>query len=277
MLVKGIEKIIRKKLQFETDASWIECRVSTWRQLERIFEILDQDNWLFRGQTNADWGLKTSIYRLFEDFSYLNLSEQDKYEFEQEIVRTFKANAHLYGINNLSESDTLEWLSVMQHYGAPTRMLDVSHSPYIASYFALESGEDDCAIYCFNYHKFKEIDEELFGNSVYKDRVLDSKNDGGNFLMAYEPFKTNERLLLQQGAFLVPSNTTDTFDKIVEEYGDESKCLKIVIPSSLRLEGLRKLQKMNISAATLFPGIDGFCKSLRTRVINPLHKLKRIE
>ncbi|MHC6655522.1 FRG domain-containing protein [Aeromonas salmonicida] len=276
MLIEKLEIIVRNNIPVEPDASWIECEVKTWRQFERIIDELDSGRWLFRGQTDASWGLKTSLYRLFEDFPKSATTKSEKEEYEKEIIRSFKANAHLYGINNVNEESSLEWLSIMQHYGAPTRLLDVSHSAYIASYFALESGHNDCAIFCFNYGNFKKIDENFFDGEDYKNNLFNNKFKG-DFLIAYEPNRANERLLLQQGLFLVPNNINQTFDHIVNQYGDETKCVKIIIPKKLRLEGLKKLYRMNISAVTLFPGIDGFCKSLRTKVINSLDKLAPLE
>src|SRR3989304_1877564 len=36
---------------------------------------------------------------------------------------------------------------IMQHYGAPTRLLDFTYSVYVAAYFAVEEAEDDCVVW----------------------------------------------------------------------------------------------------------------------------------
>lgn len=248
--------------------------IRDWQHFDEEVTQLPYRRWLFRGQANADWALQTSLVRLFEDLATMfklgrpnrrRVFHRDKHE--NSMIRQFKANAHLYlkALPQNSESK-LEWLSIMQHFGCPTRLLDVTASPYIALYFAVESGNTDGAVFAFDHEEFHKIDLDVLGKD-YKKTVLDGKEGDKAFIMPFEPNESNERLLAQQGAFLVPSNNNESFEQIISVYKtEESPVKKFVITANLRLELIKKLRSMNITAATLFPGLDGFCRSLKIQV-----------
>ena len=44
---------------------------------------------------------------------------------------------------------------------------------------------------------------------------------------------------------------------------EKSDAVKLIIPEKLRDDGVHYLRRMNISSTMLFPGIEGFCRSLR--------------
>ena len=46
--------------------------------------------------------------------------------------------------------DDFQWLALMQHYGAPTRLLDFTWSPYVAAFFALERTLGDGVVWAMN-------------------------------------------------------------------------------------------------------------------------------
>ena len=57
---------------------------------------------------------------------------------EEYVEREFKRRAHHYLADLPSEDEDLERLALMQHYGAPTRLLDWTRSAYVAAFFAAD-------------------------------------------------------------------------------------------------------------------------------------------
>ena len=48
----------------------------------------------------------------------------------------------------------------------------------------------------------------------------------------------------------------------IEGHEDKDNVLKIVLPARLRADALEKLHYMNITSTSLFPGLDGYARSL---------------
>src|SRR4029450_3317949 len=73
-----------------------------------------------------------------------NLELQEAPEVEKKLLREFGRRVHLY-LKDSSRipdtGDTLEWISLMRHYGGPTRVLDWTYSIHVAAHFALNSSE----------------------------------------------------------------------------------------------------------------------------------------
>jgi hypothetical protein len=83
------------------------------------------------------------------------------------------------------------------------------------------------------------------------------------------PFRLNERLVIQQGVFLFPGDISKPFDDNLEalliNQNPKEKLIKYTIKAdaSVKREILYHLHRMNINRATLFPGLDGFAQSLK--------------
>src|SRR5437879_3789096 len=86
----------------------------------------------FRGQRSAQWDLRPRIYR----------PEYARAE-ESEIRLDFEGNGLQLATTNLNRTKW-EWYFLMQHYGAPTRLLDWTDNPLIALFFSILDHPGDC-------------------------------------------------------------------------------------------------------------------------------------
>ena len=174
----------------------------------------------FRGQTNRDWILSPSLYR------------QNLFESESLLLTELMHISPNEFLNNRFDS-----LVKFQHYGLPTRLLDMTTNPLVALFFACKSDVDDRndgIVYVFpnlpvSWSTDPMVDLimdyvfEHYPKKLWLDQVLDftRKNyefvshrlmpDSINSLLHYYtipafavmPAKTNERIEAQDGAFLV--------------------------------------------------------------------------
>ena len=69
---------------------------------------------------------------------------------EIELLLEFQQGAHQSSGFVPLFNEVLDWLALMQHYGAPTRLLDWTRSPYVALYFALEKADKESAVWAIN-------------------------------------------------------------------------------------------------------------------------------
>lgn len=194
------------------------------------------------------------------------------------MIDSFKKNSRIFLENYFDRGNSLEWLSLMQHYGAPTRLLDFSYSPYIALYFAIRNTNNDAAIFCIKHKELIKKDKTPSENIGKKFIMNSEKNLNNTILMPFEPSYPNERLYMQQGLFLVPNSLNFSHSEILNGYGNDDFFFKIKIAPCAFQSIITELQKMNITAINIFPGFEGFCKSyedigvLSIRTIRPISK-----
>lgn len=249
---------------------WECIRTRTWEEFDAVVSKLPENRWLFRGQSDANWDINTSLFRAFEDAVPIIRHKTGtnrrfaRDEHERSLVDSFKRSAHLYRSTLPKDDETLEWLAIMQHYGAPTRLLDVTLSPHIAAYFALDAGHTDAAIFAFNHEKLrpKNVPPESLRKKLFQKEASSE-----SFIVTFRPRMTTERLVAQQGVFLVPSTNHESLRDLIEHMRTTaSACKKIIVPEALRFDGIQRLRRMNLTSTALFPGIDGFCRSLRFQI-----------
>ena len=229
-------------------------------------------NWAFRGQSNATWPLFSTLSRYFLAF---RVHPEAWRAQEARSLRIFKRKAHQFLPHIPPPEDDLQWLSLMQHHGAPTRLLDLTWSPYVAAFFALERATGDAAVWAFNPAHISYPDAIMLrdGHTIQPQK-MDPRERGHlqcyflaaetAFLWIGEPYVMNPRLSAQSGTFAVPGTLSQPVEDILSGYPHpQDTLIKLILPSArVREKGLRELYRMNITQATLFPGLDGLARSL---------------
>jgi hypothetical protein len=253
--------------------------------------------WVFRGLTKYSYELKSTLDRRLERRSKgrAHLGRRGPYigrqTAENYLLHQFKRAAHHFVGSSLLpdiRDNRLEWLALMRHYGAPTRLLDFTRSPYVACFFALEETDIDkgkkCAIWAIHTDwlikaSLPRIPQQIAGQAGLKlSDLLDSEviakhfdslfvNNSVPMILPIEPPRSNARLLVQQGLFLCPAALDRSFDKNLSSYKDDKVNMqeyvhKIKIEGRIFAEAMSELSYMNISRASLFPDLEGFGTSL---------------
>ena len=269
-----------------------EITVKNWEEAKTEFnKLVNSSLWIFRGQSDSSWSLMTSLERWITDNSKLSTGVMNDKEFiEKVFLSEFRNGAHRYLKSSLHlPQDTLEWLALMQHHGTPTRLLDFTRSPYVASFFAFEyPGEPtkNCAVWAINemwcqtsavsiinkaheddknfekLHEYVQLSEERHFKKVF---LKDPKIPPMVFPICSK--RKNERLTVQQGLFLCPGGANESFEEQLENLeGAYSNAKKIIFSNKFRKKVIEDLRLMNITSASLFPGLEGFAKSVKNSI-----------
>src|SRR5258708_20949809 len=242
--------------------------IDTVQQIVEKFDWSEQEGkWIFRGQREYTWGLKTSSDRMFEEYTKASVS---KLNVEIALIKRFQRESHHYGINNINYLNIPEWLSLMQHYGSPTRLLDWTHSPWVGLFFAIIDLEKDkdAALWLADWTEIDSNTNDTLKELYKKDHNVMSIDDFiktislGDGIVKLNSFKQNQRQIIQQGTFLFPTNIEKTFEDNLIKKLTKGSLIKLKVPYRIKADIIKKLYRMNISFTTLYPGIEGFSRSL---------------
>jgi hypothetical protein len=260
------------------------------------------DRWIFRGQHDASWPLSTLLQRVGQQTQGTSFSLS---EIEKRILWEFLRRAHQFLPNPPELPNRLEWMALLQHFGGPTRLLDFTNSFYAAAFFAIESAQAECAIWCINHDALYDAAVSWLNLDEHKARfpywesstrmgqglqgaLLSGDGQSEAFVFEVQPFRLNERLAVQQGLFLCPlsvsipfmqslaarfglppsafsESKTENYDPMIHtwEMLREAAVVKLLLPPEIQYDALADLWRMNVNAAALFPGLDGFARSLK--------------
>lgn len=251
--------------------------------IEDLIENLNSlpNSFIYRGHADADWVLQSSLERIIGG----KWSIDEAKKFEEYSIAQFQSKFHLYDRENVQPKSKLAWLSVMQHYGVPTRLLDFTESPYVALYFALESynphNHKDFSIFAIDYSKimdssighisskdsaFNETRISIYSN---QDAIFENIVDRFFYDIAWiaEPKQLNARLDRQAGSFLLSGNRGSKIHDVLSSapYFDVPK-YKYRISHELYTGVFTLLRKMNITSKSMYGDLDGLARAIRMQM-----------
>ena len=283
----------------ETDEN--EFVADEWAKLQRLLfrNSWDEDigrhrsPYVFRGTTNTEYSLETSLQRFVGD--------SGDWDLEVQLLMSFRQ----YARQEIDQPESpFHLMALAQHHGLPTRLLDWTYSPTVATFFAADGSRDsDGVVWAVDYRAAHQRTPEFFrdfltewgtdmfnanmlydlmriviqrsnaDDSLLADRrtipMLDvrdvieefSKQKDEDYLVFFEPPSIDQRIVNQAALFSSMANPRTAVDDWLEQHPE--LFWKIIIPGERKLEFRDKLDQANINHRTLFPGLDGIAAWLK--------------
>lgn len=246
---------------------------------------LRKKQWAFRGHADSRWIIESTLQR-FLKVHESNIREQWQLSRERQALRKFQKAAHHFVQHIPEDHLELEWLAVMRHYGAPTRLIDFTYSPITALFFAAGDQFRDLnqpfEVHAINidsvFRRTREVlGRALDGNIGPADFTLADKQRNNEFVGFFDGRWNTSRQIAQQGLFMVTSQIQTDVHSFLEgcpnvgANNQDSPWLRFVFECGPRVhkEITEYCLQANQTDSALFPGIVGLAKSLFMKFYEP--------
>jgi FRG domain len=278
---------MRKKVEVKPPSSGIrEVTCTRWDELmgELFADSLDQQldryrsPYVFRGLSDYSYTLQSSLNRLDHPPDKIRA-------IEQRLVDSFRKYA--YGEFDPAASNW-HWISLAQHHGLPTRLLDWSYSPFVALHFATSDHSlmnQHGVVWCIDRWAIQEwlppdlrdglkklkigvFPIELLANEFPTFDKFDDPDRFRDFMIFFEPPALDGRIVNQGALFSFLSRPDLDLDDWLARISTENDsgrplCKKIKLAKELKWEVRDKLDAANLQERVLFPGLDGLSAWLK--------------
>lgn len=262
--------------------------------VENLFNFFKEcsNGYAFRGHLSSEWKLESSLVR-----NTFTTDNKTYHDLEDTAITDFKSKFNIYGELKDKPTSRLGWLSIMQHYGAPTRLIDFTTSPFVALGFIIENlnpkilsnHENRFSIFALNYtnlnkillNKLKtnnilekdcDVEQLYIDAEKVSDFILDAIDSKSIYFMMNEPLFSNKRIDRQNGTFLISNKFLEIEKFLSQDEYSSIDLTKILIPSILYKDIFMLLRKMNINLKNIYGDLDGLGKSIRSNLLFYSHR-----
>jgi hypothetical protein len=233
----------------------------------------------YRGCGRADHLLLPSLYRHKTKTKVDELSR-----LEADLMTRFRQRSIPF--HNRPLNDDWDALFFMQHYGAPTRLLDWTENPMIALYFAVMSAsftaskagkltfKSDVAVWILNPISWnrKSLSHQTFDGGVLTpgDDALKGYRPSPSFTgmfnhpVALYGSHNSSRIVAQRGVFTIFGQNTEAMEGVYNTQSFPHECLVKAIIKKDVLQAFRSsILNHGMTESVVYPDLEGLAREIR--------------
>lgn len=229
-------------------------------------------DFLFRGQSNSEWKIETTLERLLgkrvpllryyeyissakKEIESITSKEWDLPSFDQYMGYLSKGNAGTMG-----EFPGYEYMVYLRHHGFPSPLLDWTISPYIAAYFAFRNAKKtNKAVSIYAYLEHVGGGKARWGNEAF------IRSLGSNI-------RTHPRHYLQKSQYTICTTKEDDRpvycsheEAFTKEKRSQDLVWKLILPTTERTDFLTRLDLHNTNSYSLFGTEESLIETIAFR------------
>lgn len=267
----------------------IEIYLQNWEEFEQEVKKLDESRlnkkektrqhiskYLFRGQSDSNWKLETTLERYIPEQVLLREYYKSIYAAKCQIETftnekwnipeppEFNDFINKQNFLHFYTEYGYDYLIYLRHHGFPSPLLDWTRSPYVAAFFAFNNVKDVEHVSIYAYQEYSGGFKTHSGSAPHIEEL-------GPYI------KSHERHFLQQSQYTIcavkdKKNAKEYCYYPHEEYFENNNSQqdllwKFNIPFSEKIKVLKHLDTYNLNAFSLFGNEEGLMETVAFREI----------